>query len=67
MTGSYSVHSLVPGMMCASVLFVLETFSPFVWNHVSILYMYSCRCVAETSWSGSSEKTVISSTYDSRM
>jgi len=37
----------------------------FVWNHVSSMYMFSCRCATAISGSGCCEKTVMSSVYDS--
>ena len=66
------MYSLFHGVMSASVDFVVETFSQFVWSHVSSMYMYSCRCVAAISGSGCCEKTVmsgmlaVSSTQESR-
>ena len=55
------MYSLFHGVMSVSVDFVVETFSLFVWSHVSSVCMYSCRCVAAVSKLGCCEKTVMSS------
>ena len=55
------MYSLFHGVMSVSVDFVVETFSLFVWSHVSSVCMYSCRCAAAVSNLGCCEKIVMSS------
>ena len=59
------MYSLFHGVMSVSVDFVVETFSLFVWSHVSSVCMYSCRCAAAVSNLRCCEKIVMSSAYDS--
>ena len=40
------MYSLFHGVMRVRVDFVVETFSLFVWSHISSVCMYYFRCVA---------------------
>ena len=55
-TGGWSVYSWFHGVMSVSVDFDVETFSLFVWRHVSSMCVYSCRCMAAVSKLGCCEK-----------
>ena len=58
-TGGCSGCSLLNGVMSVSVDFVVQSFSLFVWSHVSSMYMYYCICVAAISGSGCCEKDCV--------